>query len=206
MVQAADRRPLLKAALLAAALSLVGCGAEDAEPDAKSATPAEAAALHPVLLRPVPGAPRVHVVRPEGGVEAVACATCHAVKAPAADQRGGPSLDAFHRGLEMAHGALTCLSCHDATDYDRLRLADGRPLRFEDVMQLCSQCHGPQARDHAAGLHGGMSGYWDRTRGPQVRNQCTHCHAPHAPAFPRMQPGFKPIDRFLAPVEEGHDE
>ena len=98
------------------------------------------------------------------------------------------------------------MSCHNERDYDTLRLADGTSVRYEEVSRLCAQCHGSQARDYAHGVHGGMSGYWDTTRGVQTRNQCTHCHAPHAPAYPSMRPTFKPRDRFLPPTSEPHDD
>ena len=85
--------------------------------------------------------------------------------------------------------------------------AQGQAVQGEALWKrLCAQCHGTQARDYAHGAHGGMSGYWDTTRGEQVRNQCTHCHAPHAPAYPHMRPTFKPRDRFLVPHQEKNDD
>jgi len=81
-------------------------------------------------------------------------------------------------------------------------LADGTLVEFEDVMQLCGQCHGPQLRDHERGIHGGMNGYWDLRRGSQYKNHCVDCHSPHHPKFPQMKTQFKPHDRFLS--ESGH--
>ncbi|MDJ0974834.1 MAG: cytochrome c3 family protein, partial [Planctomycetota bacterium] len=136
-----------------------------------------------------------------GGVHSasVSCSTCHSMMAPNPTRRAGDELVRFHKDAHVAHGNLTCLSCHNESDYDSLRLADGTAVDFSDVMTLCAQCHGTQARDYEHGVHGGATGYWDTTRGPQVRNQCTHCHAPHAPTYKRMQPTFKPRDRFLYP-------
>jgi hypothetical protein len=125
------------------------------------------------------------------------CTTCHATRTPNRDNRVAEDLDEFHGGLIFAHASITCLACHDSTNYDRLRLADGSGLPYAEVMTLCAQCHGTQARDYEHGAHGGMTGYWDLTRGPRHRNNCVDCHDPHAPAFPRMMPTFKPIDRFL---------
>ncbi|MFG0316567.1 MAG: hypothetical protein ACF8XB_04785, partial [Planctomycetota bacterium JB042] len=133
------------------------------------------------------------------------CSTCHATRPPDRTNARTEDLDEFHQGLVVRHGDGTCLACHDPTDYDRLRRADGRPVAFEDVMDLCGQCHGPQLRDWRHGAHGGMTGYWDLTRGPRTRNHCVDCHDPHAPAFPRMRPTFKPIDRFLTPDPESHE-
>ena len=72
-------------------------------------------------------------------------------------------------------------------------------------MTLCSQCHGPQATAFEHGAHGGMNGYWDLTRGPQMKNNCIDCHDPHVPAYPKMIVGFKAKDRFNTPADT-HDE
>ncbi len=97
----------------------------------------------------------------------------------------------------MRHGGLTCLSCHGGDEYDALRLADGTAVPFAEVMTLCRQCHGPQARDYAHGTHGGMAGYWDRAKGLRTRNNCVVCHDAHAPAYPGVHPAPGPADRFL---------
>lgn len=97
---------------------------------------------------------------------------------------------------------MTCVSCHHADNYNALRTADGSQLAYENVQHMCAQCHAPQARDFDRGAHGGMTGYWDRSRGPQHRKSCIDCHDPHSPAFPHMKPMFKPFDRFLTPPHE----
>ncbi len=130
-----------------------------------------------------------------GNPVSISCATCHATRPPARDQGlGGSVPTTFHQGLKYAHANLSCLSCHHQDDYDMLRLADGRSVPFAEAQQLCAQCHGPQTRDYLAGSHGGMTGYWDKTKGPRVRNTCTDCHDPHAPAYPMLTPVFAPID------------
>jgi len=134
---------------------------------------------------------------------AVACATCHSNLTPNPATRSAAQLTEFHQGLDVAHGDLSCLSCHNRNDYDTLGLADGTSVPFPDVMTLCSQCHGPQARDYAHGAHGGMTGYWDLTKGPRTRNNCVDCHDPHGPAFPTVLPVFPPQDRF---PPAGHDD
>ncbi len=137
-----------------------------------------------------------------GAPVTIACATCHATKTPDATTRQSSDLDLFHQGLEFEHGGLTCLACHDTSDYDRLKLASGRPVAFEDRQQLCEQCHGLKARDYANGAHGGMNGYWDLTRGARTKNACTHCHDPHAPKVSPMRRTFWTIDRLPANVKE----
>ncbi|MAT16022.1 MAG: hypothetical protein CMJ46_12215 [Planctomyces sp.] len=125
------------------------------------------------------------------------CATCHANREPDPSVRTVEDLKSFHRELVIDHGKLSCFSCHNSADYSSLKLADGTRVEFTEVMQLCAQCHGPQMKDYENGVHGGMVGHWDLSRGPQQKNNCVDCHRPHAPQFPRMIPTFKPDDRFL---------
>lgn len=168
-----------------------------ANEDAATST-APRAAKHPVTIRQPDGPPRVLLPAAEGaGLATASCTTCHASRTPNRQTRDGESLKEFHLGLAYSHGNLTCLSCHNANNYDQLALADGLPVEYVNVMTLCGQCHGTQTRDYIHGAHGGMTGYWDLSRGPRQRNNCVDCHNPHSPAFPKMKPTFKPRDRFL---------
>lgn len=124
----------------------------------------------------------------------VACVTCHTTRTPDRTNRREEDLDLFHQGLIVEHGGMSCLSCHNSENYDTLKLADGTAVGFEQTMLLCAQCHGPQTRDYTKGSHGGMTGYWDLTRGPRERNACTVCHDAHAPAYPQLMPVFAPKD------------
>jgi len=192
--------PLVLAALAAGALGAWLAGAvfaarSEAAPEPETSPRAEKPALSPVtILRP--GIPRVATGRllPNGEAETLACGTCHAARTPDTLKATDVELDEFHQGLKFNHGGRTCLSCHNADDYDSLRLADGRALGFPDVMELCAQCHGTQHRDYVNGAHGGMTGHWDLTKGPRTRNNCITCHDPHAPAYPLVHPVFKPTD------------
>lgn len=107
--------------------------------------------------------------------------------------------------MAFDHGKIACYACHNPSDADGLRLADGTSVSYEDVMTLCSQCHSKQAESFAHGAHGGMNGHWDLTRGPQMKNNCIDCHDPHAPSYPKMVVGFKPKDRFNAPLDDHPD-
>lgn len=118
----------------------------------------------------------------------LSCANCHSTKTPNRELVDGTDLKDFHQGLTVVHGERSCLSCHDSENYDNLHLADGTSIPFSDTKRLCAQCHGPQHRDYEHGSHGGMTGYWDLSRGPRVRNTCTVCHDPHAPAYPQVMP------------------
>ena len=127
----------------------------------------------------------------------VSCSTCHTTRKPNFENKTKEDLNEFHGTLAFAHGSISCLSCHNPNDYDSLKLADGSRVEFSEVMTLCAQCHGQQMKDYEHGAHGGMNGYWDRSRGPRSKNNCIDCHHPHSPQFPMMQPTFKPRDRFL---------
>jgi formate-dependent nitrite reductase cytochrome c552 subunit len=132
----------------------------------------------------------------------VACSTCHSLRQAALPEHV-EALGPVHRGMKVSHGGLRCAACHNPARGDRLRLADGRQLPLAEAFQLCSQCHGPQARDWTNGSHGGMRGHWDR-RGPAQRNHCIDCHDAHSPQFPSFRPAPPPRDRFLS-AAGGHD-
>lgn len=167
---------------------------------------AQAKRYEVTINRPA-GPPRVGtgMVGANGEEMTVACSTCHAVRPPNFENRQASDLNEFHAGLTFVHGNLTCLSCHNSGDYDSLALANGTRIEYPDVMQLCAQCHGKQMTDYEHGAHGGMNGYWDLSRGPRTRNNCIDCHDPHSPAFPAMQPTFKPRDRFLSATDDHHE-
>lgn len=152
-----------------------------------------------VTIRSPSGPPRIDtgLTDLDGNSVSVACSTCHATREPNVNNKSASDLDDFHDELKVSHGTVSCLSCHNADDYDALKLADATRVDFTDVMTLCAQCHGRQMDAYEHGAHGGMTGHWDLTRGPRQRNNCIDCHHPHAPQFPRMLPTFKPRDRFL---------
>lgn len=159
-----------------------------------------------VTIRKPAGPPRVITPLKDihGGSVTVGCSTCHTIRPPNPQNKTVKSLDEFHSGMAFSHGTVSCLSCHNPTDYDSLQLADGSRVDFTEVMTLCGQCHGPQLKDYEHGVHGGLNGYWDLTRGPQRKNNCVDCHNPHVPQFPKMQPTFKPKDRFLESARSEH--
>jgi formate-dependent nitrite reductase cytochrome c552 subunit len=167
------------------------------------ATVEQKSALHPVTIKPGPATPRVDTgLKDVKGVAiTAACSTCHSTTTPNPDRNTAHDLLQAHVGLNYNHGNLTCLSCHDAKDYDSLHLADGRPVSFSNVMTLCGQCHGTAMRDYLHGTHGGMNGYWDLAKGPRVRNNCVDCHDPHHPEFPLVRPVLPPRDRISVPAE-----
>ncbi|MCA9125770.1 MAG: hypothetical protein KDB22_01750 [Planctomycetales bacterium] len=164
--------------------------------------------MHEVTIRRPTGPPRIELVGidPHGRAPTVACSTCHSVREPNLENRNAASLDEFHQGMTFNHGNITCYACHNPTEPDALRLADGSSLLYENVMSLCSQCHSKQAESFAHGAHGGMNGFWDLSHGPQVKNNCIDCHDPHEPKYPQMVVGFKPKDRFNEPTIREHEQ
>lgn len=116
------------------------------------------------------------------------CSECHA------DLEVNPTrrqLD-FHEDIVLKHAEEQrwCLDCHNPTDRDRLRLASGQLISFEESYYLCGQCHGTIYRDWKAGVHGKRTGMWN---GKKQYRLCVHCHSPH-------QPRFKPIEPLPPPI------
>ncbi len=83
-----------------------------------------------------------------------------------------------------------CFDCHNPDNRDKLRLANGKLISFEESYILCGQCHGTILREWKAGLHGKRTGMWN---GDKQYRLCVHCHWPH-------EPRFKPIKPFPPPV------
>jgi hypothetical protein len=114
------------------------------------------------------------------------CSDCHA------DMETNPE----RRVLEDEHVEISrmfnhaseqrwCLDCHNQDDRDRLRLANGDPVAFEESYNLCGQCHGTIFRDWKAGIHGKRTGEWN---GRKQYRLCVHCHNPHSPRFKPIKP------------------
>ena len=165
------------------------------------------AKLYPVTISVPTGPPVAWVPDPKdsGKLVAVSCTTCHATREPDTKNVTAADMDEFHEDLNMAHGQLSCLSCHNPSDYDALKKADGSSVTYPNVMQLCAQCHQGRYNDYQHGAHGGMNGYWDLSKGPRTRKSCIVCHDPHAPAIAKMLPQFKPLDRFMdTPEPKAH--
>ena len=191
-----------------AALVSTWAKSDDWKPGQLTAERDPSSTLHPVTIRK----PDVHPSVSTGETDAqgkpinIACATCHDNRKPNFNQRSGHALREFHQGLHYDHGNQSCLSCHNSENYDTLKRADGRSIELNDSMTLCSQCHSTQHRDYLAGLHGGMTGYWDLTRGGRTRNTCIDCHDPHRPKYPTVTPVFPPKPVIGEVLPQSHDE
>ena len=97
----------------------------------------------------------------------------------------------FHENILLKHMPDGwCFDCHNPDDRDKLRLANGRLIGFDESYYLCGQCHGPVFRDWKAGLHGKRTGMWN---GEKQYLLCVHCHWPHEPKFKPLQPLPPPV-------------
>jgi hypothetical protein len=121
------------------------------------------------------------------------CSSCHAGLAVNRTRR---ELTEMHGEIVLAHDEehRWCLDCHDADDRDRLHLAGGQLVPFDQSYVLCGQCHGEKLRDWKAGVHGRRSQQWN---GHKTYLLCAHCHDPHGPRFAPIEP--KPAPRRPAP-------
>ncbi|MCC6525260.1 MAG: hypothetical protein IT373_21585 [Polyangiaceae bacterium] len=116
---------------------------------------------------------------------------CHAARAPQPEKR---LLTEFHtfRNAEFHHGdpAGWCYQCHSQENIDRLVIASGELVTFDEAYLLCGGCHGDKLRDWRLAVHGKTMGHWT---GNKIRRSCTGCHNPHNPTFPHLVPEAPPV-------------
>ncbi len=114
------------------------------------------------------------------------CSGCHADMEVDTTPR---ELD-FHENIKLKHFNGWCFSCHNPKDRDKLRLANGKLISYDESYYLCGQCHGTIFRDWKAGVHGKRTGEWN---GKKMYRLCPQCHWPHAPRFKPLKPLPPPI-------------
>ena len=117
------------------------------------------------------------------------CSNCHSGMPVNRTRR---VLKDMHTDIVLKHDEAHrwCLDCHGAENRDRLHLASGEPVSFEESYLLCGQCHGEKLRDWRAGVHGRRTGAWNGTKGYLL---CAHCHNPHQPRFKALAPKPAPL-------------
>jgi hypothetical protein len=153
-----------------------------------------------------PEPPPELLASPEPDPDYFPCSDCH--EDEPTDRTVRP-LEDEHDELELAHGDLWCLHCHEANDRDQLHLADGVAVGFDESWRLCTQCHGAKLDDWRAGVHGKRVGHW---WGPKQYATCVSCHRPHEPRFapiearpPPLRPGPRGHPVMAASAEESHE-
>lgn len=129
----------------------------------------------------------VLLAAPEPDENYYPCSDCHEDEPT---DRTVRELEYEHEDIELDHGNLWCLHCHEADDRDVLHLADDRTAPFEESWRLCTQCHGQKLADWRAGVHGKRVGHW---WGPKQYRTCVTCHRPHSPVFEPIVPKPSPV-------------
>ena len=132
----------------------------------------------------------IAVARPPFSPDIFPCSECHSPE-DAIDPTPRPVPD-HEETVVFNHDSQNrwCLDCHDSKDRDKLHLADGRLISFEESYKLCGQCHGPELRDWKRGIHGKRTGSWS---GQKEYLLCAHCHDPHSPAIKQIEPLPPPL-------------
>ena len=135
---------------------------------------------------PIPAQLKVEVPPPPFSEGVFPCTDCHDNK-DLKPNRTRRELKDAHDDIILKHDEehRWCLDCHDADNRDRLHLASGQPVPFEESYQVCGQCHGEKYRDWRAGVHGRRVGYWN---GAKQYLLCVNCHSPHQPRFKPLAP------------------
>lgn len=150
------------------------------------------------------------LIRTDGDTSGLMCSACHdGSKKPQVrfDAEQNVILPEEHNDLVLAHGRNKrnnhCFNCHDSENMEMLRTRDGTLLKIHESNQLCGSCHGPTLRDWEVGIHGRVSGFWDKSKGPSTKQDCASCHDPHSPAFPPIAPAPAPQSRGQT-IKEKH--
>jgi len=141
-----------------------------------------------------------------GDDEYFPCSDCHEDEPT---NRRVRTLEDEHEDLELRHGTLWCLDCHDADHRDKLHLANEARVAFEESWKLCTQCHGQRLAEWRAGIHGKRVGHW---WGAKQYSTCVSCHSPHSPHFKALEPKPPPkrpeqivLPTVAAHLEEPHE-
>ena len=136
---------------------LAGCGRDASEAVGSPSTGAQRTQVAVQLRVEVPPPPFTEGVFP--------CTQCHNEAVMATNKTRRQLVDA-HDDIVLRHDEehRWCLDCHDAANRDRLHLASGELVPFEESYRVCGQCHGEKYRDWRAGVHGRRIGEWNGTK------------------------------------------
>ncbi|MBI4658851.1 MAG: hypothetical protein HY735_08410 [Verrucomicrobia bacterium] len=147
------------------------------------------------------------LIRMDGDTSGQDCYACHDKAKPPQvkmNEKNEVVLPEEHNDLVIQHGRNRrndhCYNCHDSANLDHLLTRDGHRFKLVESTMLCASCHGPTYRDWEVGIHGRVSGYWDRQKGPVTKQDCTACHDPHSPAFTTLKPAPGPHPLHPSPA------
>lgn len=140
--------------------------------------------------RKVQKAPDFFVTPPPFSEGIFPCSMCHEGLEPNPNRRELTFHTEIQDIFDHAAEQRWCLDCHNPNNRDRLRLASGKLVTFEESEYLCGQCHGTIFRDWKVGVHGKRTGFWDAKK---LYRLCVQCHNPHSPRFKPLMPLPPPV-------------
>jgi Cytochrome c7 and related cytochrome c len=163
-----------------------GCGREGAAPLPVTGSEQSVTANVSSPRTAAPAQLQVEVPPPPFSEGVFPCSECHNEADLPPNRTRRPLSDA-HDEIVLKHDEEQrwCLDCHDTDNRDRLRLASGELVQFDESYRVCGQCHGEKYRDWRAGVHGRRIGEWN---GSKQYLLCVHCHSPHQPRFKSLAP------------------
>lgn len=134
------------------------------------------------------GSEKFHVLERFSEAQINKCSECHASK------KTVPSFASNHDEIKLHHApedVMKCTTCHqEKTPWNLHMLNDkDKSVSINHPYKMCAQCHFQQVDDWSHGSHGKRVGGW---YGKRVIKNCTSCHNPHAPQFPKKMPKVRP--------------
>jgi hypothetical protein len=117
------------------------------------------------------------------------CSRCHDRRTPNPQRRAFTAFHTTRNAFKHGDSERWCYQCHSLVNIDRLVIANGSLVTFDQGYLVCGSCHGDKLRDWRLQVHGATQGYWN---GPKTRQSCPACHNPHGPRFPPIQPEAPP--------------
>ena len=198
----------LRGCIMLAGLLLVGC--QDPAPQVEEQIELSPAQRAAILARhnavPTVGAsPGPVTLYVAGRSEVVAdCGTCHEAGTMATRPKTRPEQRAAHWEISLDHAeGMTCRSCHDPFEPNRLAVLASKTTSVDRAYQLCGTCHSTQLADWRGGAHGKRLTGWAE---PRVVKNCAGCHDPHQPSIAKQYPVAHPtiVPERVEEEEGGH--
>lgn len=127
-----------------------------------------------------------YIQKRKTNIKSYACNECHnkPVSQLVKDGLGKKA----HWDITIKHAdtkTMSCLSCHNSDNMNKLQSITGDPIDFNFSYKLCSQCHHNEVKDWVGGAHGKNISGWKSTR---VSKLCVECHNPHQPQIAERWP------------------
>lgn len=156
---------------------------------------------------PAPEALKYTVIKRVSSLEMYPCDDCHsATEDFNATKRqltkDHDSIVGYHPLAEHDNADYWCLSCHEPSNYNKLRLHSGKVISMNEAYKICLQCHGNYKDEFENGIHGRKSGKWETTE--PVFTSCPKCHDPHGTKFKAIKPdpAPRPLHSISKPTTE----